>query len=61
MAVVLRFGQAALLRCRFAVSPLHEATDALRSLIRAGRPTTCRGSGKSGPGWRRWAYNRCWH
>jgi DNA-binding transcriptional ArsR family regulator len=37
MAVVLRFGQAALLRCRFAVSPLHEATDALRSFTHPGR------------------------
>ena len=34
MPLIMRFDSADLLQCRFAVSPLTETTDALRSLVR---------------------------
>jgi hypothetical protein len=40
VTTILRFQSADLLRCRFAVSPLGEVTDALRFLGRAGRHAT---------------------
>ncbi len=36
MTLLLRFRSADLLQCRFAISPLNETTDALRSLSRPG-------------------------
>jgi DNA-binding transcriptional ArsR family regulator len=39
MAIVMRLAEDAPLRCRFAVSPVHETTDAVRALTHPGRET----------------------
>jgi hypothetical protein len=57
----LHLGEADLLRCRFAVSPLWETQEAVRTLVRTTRaaPTTGRGCGARCRPPTGWAWRCC--